>query len=62
VSSDGTPAAEVSPPKVHRAAAPVVAAAPAPLPAAPAAEPEQMIVIRGAVKKVEVFSREQETK
>ena len=28
---------------------------------APAAEPDQMIVIRGAVKKVEVFSREQES-
>jgi pilus assembly protein CpaB len=59
----GVPPAEAAPPKVHRAAAPVVvapvvAAAAAPPPAAP----EQMIVIRGAVKKVEVFSREQETK
>ena len=30
--------------------------------AAPAAQPEEMMVIRGAVKKVEVFSREQESK
>ena len=34
-----------------------------PLPvAAPAARPEEMMVIHGAVKKVEVFSREQESK
>jgi hypothetical protein len=32
----------------------------APIPAAPV--PDEMMVIRGAVKKVEVFSREQETK
>jgi hypothetical protein len=29
---------------------------------AAAAQPEEMMVIRGAVKKVEVFSREQESK
>jgi len=29
---------------------------------APAAEPEQMIVIRGAVKNVEVFSHQQAAK
>jgi hypothetical protein len=32
----------------------------APRPALPKPEPEQMIVIRGAVKKVEVFGREQQ--
>lgn len=53
--------AKAAPPKVHRPAAPVLVAAAA-LPVAAAAEPEQMIVIRGAVKKVEVFSREQESK
>jgi pilus assembly protein CpaB len=62
------PPAKAEPPKVRRAAAPVVAAAPpaaaAAAPPAPAraAEPEQMTVIRGGVKKVEVFSRKQETK
>jgi pilus assembly protein CpaB len=56
------------PPKPRRAAAPapapiaVAAAAPAPPPVARAAEPEQMIMIRGTVKKVEVFSREQGAK
>ncbi|HWC96161.1 MAG TPA: Flp pilus assembly protein CpaB, partial [Candidatus Sulfopaludibacter sp.] len=42
----------------HRAA--TVAAPPVPVPAA--VEPDQMIVIRGSVKKVEYFSREQEGK
>jgi pilus assembly protein CpaB len=59
----GAPAAE-APPPVRRAAArprpPVAPAAPAA--AAPPPAPDQMIVIRGAVKKVEVFAREQEAK
>ena len=47
-------------PKVRRVAAPVVVAAVAR--PAPVAEPDRMIMIRGAVKKVEVFAREPETK
>jgi pilus assembly protein CpaB len=65
----GTPPAEAPPPPVRRAAAPPAApAAAAPRPAAPALvlvpmpAPDQMIVIRGAAKKVEVFAREQEAK
>jgi pilus assembly protein CpaB len=65
----GTPPAEAAPPpKLHRAAAPapappVVALAPtAAPPPPPVAQPEQMIVIRGASKNVEVFSQQQETK
>jgi pilus assembly protein CpaB len=43
-----------------RAAAPPTTPPPAtPLPATPAAQPDQMIVIRGAVKKVEIFSQEE---
>jgi pilus assembly protein CpaB len=64
-----SPRSEAVPPKVRRVAAPVavapsapVAAAPTPAPVAPTAEPEQMIVISGAVKKVEVFTRKQETR
>jgi hypothetical protein len=60
------PAAKRAPPPLRPAAAPVapapVAPAAAPPAATPAAVPDQMIVIRGAVKKVEVFSREQESK
>ena len=49
------------PPPVRRTwARPAARAAVAPIPAAPV--PDEMMVIRGAVKKVEVFSREQETK
>jgi pilus assembly protein CpaB len=44
-------------PKVRKVAAPVVVAA-----KLPAAESDQMMVIRGAVKKVEVFAREAATK
>jgi pilus assembly protein CpaB len=66
---------EIAPPKVQRAPRNITpAAVPPPVSAATAAatalspqpkpvvEPERMIVIRGAVKKVEVFTREPETK
>ncbi len=59
------PAARRAPPPLHPAAAPVAPAAapPAAAPAAaPTAVPDQMTVIRGAVKKVEVFPREQVSK
>jgi pilus assembly protein CpaB len=54
--------ADIAPPSpVHRAAArPPARAVPVESPAAPV--PDQMIVIRGAVKKVEVFGQEQEAK
>jgi pilus assembly protein CpaB len=65
------PEANAAPP-VRRAAspprAPIAPAAPAvPVamvrpPAAPVAEPDQMIVIRGAVKKIELFSRDEAAK
>jgi hypothetical protein len=44
-----------------RPAAPVAAAA-TPPPPAPVVEPEQMIMIRGAVRHVQVFAKEQEAK
>ena len=62
----GVPAPDEPRPPVRRpasrAAAPVVVAHAAVPPAAPAAaaEPEQMIMIRGAVKNVQVFAREQQ--
>lgn len=56
------PRAEAAPPKVRKVAAPVMVAALAPPVVAPAPEPDRMIMIRGAVKKVEVFSREPQTK
>jgi hypothetical protein len=44
-------------------AAPAIVAEPVSHPSpAPAAEPEQMVVIRGAVKNVEVFAHQQVTK
>jgi pilus assembly protein CpaB len=63
------PTADSVPPPVRRTAArppaapavPAVAALP-PAEASPAPAPDQVIVIRGGVKKVEVFSREQEAK
>ena len=51
-----------APPRVRKVAAPVMVAAVAPPVVALAPEPDKMIMIRGAVKKVEVFSREPETK
>jgi hypothetical protein len=63
----GVPAPEEPPPAVRRVAASrpaprVAAVPPAAPPAAPKApaEPEQMIMIRGAVKNVQVFAREQQ--
>jgi len=45
-----------------RAAVPEAESVRAVVPVAPPPEPEQMIMIRGAVKKVEVFAREQNSK
>lgn len=61
------PAESAPPPRARRPAssppAPPMVAAPVSQPSpAPAAEPEQMVVIRGAVKNVEVFSHQQVTK
>lgn len=62
------PAAIAPPPRARRPAAvppspALVATAPVSHPApAPVAEPEQMIVIRGAVKNVEVFSHQRVNK
>jgi pilus assembly protein CpaB len=67
------PPADAGPPPVRRTAArrpaatpaeavTAVAAAAAPPPAEAAPAPDQIVVIRGGVKKVEVFSREQEVK
>jgi len=49
------------PPVAPTVAKPAVEAVSHPSPA-PAAEPEQMVVIRGAIKNVEVFSHQQVTK
>ena len=61
----GVPAPEEPRAPVRRAAArpaaPVAAAA-TPPPPAPVVEPEQMIMIRGAVRHVQVFAKEQEAK
>ena len=45
-----------------RAAVPEAESVRAVVPVAPPPEPEQMIMIRGAVKKVEVFAKEQNSK
>jgi Flp pilus assembly protein CpaB len=49
-------------PKVRKLAPPVVVAAVAPPVAAPAPEQNKIIVINGAIQKVEVFAREPATK
>jgi hypothetical protein len=60
----GVPAPEEPRPPVRRVAArlaaPVAAAPAAPPP--PVVEPEQMIMIRGTVRHVQVFAKEQEVK
>jgi pilus assembly protein CpaB len=63
----GAPRPEVAPPRVRKAAAPPEVAPAVPVPVAipsppSAAEPEQMVMILGAVKKVEVFARKKEAK
>jgi pilus assembly protein CpaB len=65
----GAPAAEAPAPPVRPAAAPrpapvarVARVATAPPPAAPTPQADQIIMIRGAVKKVEIFSPEKEAK
>jgi hypothetical protein len=61
------PAETAPPPRARRSVppppAPAMVATPVIHPSpTPAADPEQMVVIRGAVKNVEVFARQQVTK
>jgi Flp pilus assembly protein CpaB len=62
----GVPAPEEPRPPVRRVAArlaaPVAAAPATPPPPPPVVEPEQMIMIRGTVRHVQVFAKEQEVK